>query len=219
MLLKKYFSGTVSTGALNQLDEFTNFIDLVYYVWLLVPNILIQLKNPDEQLKSKILDVLKEIPIPSEEELQDYDPDVLLCSTKSTFSLNISLNFSSPNSSTYLVCITDKTKFKPKYVAVQESIQNLWSIVLKWNTSFNSHKKVLVLLIENILPHLSKPILTMDYLMESLNAGIFKANLQKSTIRVPTYSLVFIFRWCCITARSTGHIRFSERPQSVSKNI
>lgn len=83
MILKKYFSTSISSGALTQLDEFTNYIDLVYYLWLITPNILFEIKNPDDQLKCKILDILKEIPIPSEEELQDYDSDVLLCFTKS----------------------------------------------------------------------------------------------------------------------------------------
>ncbi|XP_065223098.1 nucleolar complex protein 4 homolog A [Planococcus citri] len=147
IILKQYFNTKITQGALNQLDEFTNYIDVVYYLWLLVPSILTKIKKLDEPLKAKILDILKEVPIPSEEELQDYDPEVLLCVTK------------------------NKTKFKPKYAAIQESIHNLWNIIIKWNATSNTHKKVLVLLIENLMVHLSKPILTMDYLMESLNAG------------------------------------------------
>lgn len=81
--MKKYFSTKITSGALKQLDEFTNYIDVIYYLWILVPSILVQIKHLDETLKAKILDVLKELPIPSEEELQDYDPEVLLCVTKS----------------------------------------------------------------------------------------------------------------------------------------
>lgn len=135
------------TAVQNQIDEYTNFIDVVYYFWVLTPKILQKLINPREKQIIRILSILQRVPVPSEDELIDVEEDVLFCFTKS------------------------KAKFKPKYNVLQESVDKLWNLIIRWNRSNNTHKKILILLIESIMPHLPKPVLTMDYLMESLNAG------------------------------------------------
>lgn len=73
---------------------------------------------------------------------------------------------------------SDKSRFKPSYTTLQKCIQNVWNIILRWNSRNNNHKKTLVFLIEAVLPHLFKPILTMDYLMDSLNAGNILFNFR-----------------------------------------
>ncbi|XKL60422.1 hypothetical protein PGB90_007479 [Kerria lacca] len=144
MILKKCFITKFHfSGVQNQLDEFTNFIDIAYYFWIITPKLLENLKGLNEKLISHILDILQKIPIPSENELKDLTEDLLFY----------------------------KPKFKPKYTVLQESIQNLWNIILRWKCRNNNHKKTLMLLLDNIMPHLAKPILTMDYFMESLDSG------------------------------------------------
>lgn len=85
MILKKCFITKFHfSGVQNQLDEFTNFIDIAYYFWIITPKLLENLKGLNEKLISHILDILQKIPIPSENELKDLTEDLLFCFTKST---------------------------------------------------------------------------------------------------------------------------------------
>lgn len=73
------------TAVQNQIDEYTNFIDVVYYFWVLTPKILQKLINPREKQIIRILSILQRVPVPSEDELIDVEEDVLFCFTKSTY--------------------------------------------------------------------------------------------------------------------------------------
>jgi U3 small nucleolar RNA-associated protein 19 len=47
----------------------------------------------------------------------------------------------------------------------------VWSVVIRWEHSSAIHQQLLVVLLERILPHLDKPLLLTDYLMDSLDMG------------------------------------------------
>lgn len=84
IILKKAFVAQSNTdGIQKQLDEFTNFIDVAYYVWIITPKLLQKVSKPSEKFISRVLEVLQQIPIPSEEELNYQNNEVLLCYTKS----------------------------------------------------------------------------------------------------------------------------------------
>lgn len=75
------------TAVQNQIDEYTNFIDVVYYFWVLTNKILQKLINPREKQIIRILSILQRVPIPSENELIDVEEEVLFCFTKSAYKL------------------------------------------------------------------------------------------------------------------------------------
>lgn len=193
MILKTYFSLEAPVAAIqNQIDEYTNYLDVAYYLWLLVPSILQRFKNPTEKQMANVLEILKQIPVPSEEELQDVDTEVLLCFTKSKYNEGFASFLTTICLSNLVYFLLGKTKFKPKYSAIKESIQNLWNIVHRWSKSNTVHMKILVLLIENLMPHLNKPVLTMDYLMESLNAGKFVVRVSAKMFICKLNELLFL---------------------------
>jgi len=50
-------------------------------------------------------------------------------------------------------------------------LNRVWGIVIRWEHSFATHQQLLVVLLERVLPHLDKPLLLTDYLMDSLDMG------------------------------------------------
>lgn len=50
-------------------------------------------------------------------------------------------------------------------------LNRVWSVVIRWEHSPATHQQLLVVLLERILPHLDKPLLLTDYLMDSLDMG------------------------------------------------
>lgn len=50
-------------------------------------------------------------------------------------------------------------------------LNRVWGVVIRWEHSFATHQQLLVVLLERVLPHLDKPLLLTDYLMDSLDMG------------------------------------------------
>lgn len=50
-------------------------------------------------------------------------------------------------------------------------LNRVWIVVIRWEHSSAIHQQLLVVLLEWILPHLDKPLLLTDYLMDSLDMG------------------------------------------------
>jgi hypothetical protein len=64
-------------------------------------------------------------------------------------------------------------------------LNRVWGIVIRWEHSFATHQQLLVVLLERVLPHLDKPLLLTDYLMDSLDMG---KQLLQSEATVLLYS-------------------------------
>lgn len=65
-------------------------------------------------------------------------------------------------------CVTDETF---DYNATRKCINKAWNCVMLWQMKEQIHKHVLIILLERILPHLEKPVLLTDFLMDSLDLG------------------------------------------------
>jgi U3 small nucleolar RNA-associated protein 19 len=50
-------------------------------------------------------------------------------------------------------------------------LNRVWSVVIRWEHSSVTHQQLLIVLLERVLPHLDKPLLLTDYLMDSLDMG------------------------------------------------
>jgi U3 small nucleolar RNA-associated protein 19 len=50
-------------------------------------------------------------------------------------------------------------------------LNRVWSVVIRWEHSPQTHQQLLIVLLERILRYLDKPLLLTDYLMDSLDMG------------------------------------------------
>ncbi|RZC36232.1 CBF domain containing protein [Asbolus verrucosus] len=51
------------------------------------------------------------------------------------------------------------------------ALNKIWHCVMLWEHSPHTHKQLLIVLLERVLPHLEKPLLLTDFLMDSLDIG------------------------------------------------
>lgn len=55
--------------------------------------------------------------------------------------------------------------------AAVKSINKIWNCVMQWEHTEDTHRQLLVVLLERVSPHLEKPLLMIDFLMDSLDMG------------------------------------------------
>jgi U3 small nucleolar RNA-associated protein 19 len=51
------------------------------------------------------------------------------------------------------------------------ALNKIWHCVMLWEHTPRTHKQLLIVLLERVLPHLEKPLLLTDFLMDSLDVG------------------------------------------------
>lgn len=87
--------------------------------------------------------------------------------------------------------------------AVKRALNKVWGCVMHWELTPQLHKQLLLVLLERVMPHLEKPILLTDFLMDSLDVdgpvgvlalqGVFvlvtKHNLEYPNIFTKLYSM------------------------------
>lgn len=54
---------------------------------------------------------------------------------------------------------------------LKKNVNKVWNFVIQWPHDDVSHRQLLVLLLEKVLPYLDKPTMLTDYLMDSLDVG------------------------------------------------
>lgn len=67
--------------------------------------------------------------------------------------------------------ILDETHFKWNYAQAKKYFSSIWQAIFKYPLTPSLYKQVLILLPEKVLPHLEKPLLLTDFLMESYAIG------------------------------------------------
>lgn len=79
------------------------------------------------------------------------------------------------------------------YPYVRKQINKTWSCVMNWKHDETTHRQLLILLLERVLPHLDKPVLLTDFLMESLDVGgaISLLALQGIFILIQQHNLTY----------------------------
>lgn len=53
----------------------------------------------------------------------------------------------------------------------KRSLNKIWNCIILWEHTVATHKQLLIVLLEKVLPHLDKPLLLTDFLMDSLDVG------------------------------------------------
>lgn len=54
---------------------------------------------------------------------------------------------------------------------VSKWISKTWWFIMQWEHTPSTHKQLMVLLLERILPHIKKPLYLADYLIGTLDMG------------------------------------------------
>ncbi|KAL3273237.1 hypothetical protein HHI36_014691 [Cryptolaemus montrouzieri] len=75
------------------------------------------------------------------------------------------------NAEEKLLCGNEGTTFHFDENVAKKVLNKIWNCVMQWKHSKKSHKQVLIVLLERVLPHLEKPLFLTDFLMDSLDAG------------------------------------------------
>lgn len=93
--------------------------------------------------------------------------------------------------------------FKCDYAGVKRALNKVWACIMHWEMTPQLHKQLLIVLLERVMPHLEKPVLMTDFLMDSLDAdgpigflalqGVYvlvkKHNLEYPNIFTKLYSM------------------------------
>lgn len=136
---------------LNRFKEYGQYLDVLHYAWKLLPGLTMKGKTSTTGVYvQNYLDLVAAIPITNEiQQSQQY-----LCYDETIAAANGNrqpLNFD--------------------YATVRKCLNKTWQATLVWKLTNDTHKHMLILLLENVLSHLDKPVLLTDFLMDSLDIG------------------------------------------------
>ncbi|XP_055913925.1 nucleolar complex protein 4 homolog A [Eupeodes corollae] len=128
---------------INRFKEYADYVDIVYYSWKMIPTLATKAAVENEMFANNYLDLIDALAVKKEMP----DDAKLLCSLES------------PRPENY------------EYHSMRRAINKVWNCIMQWDMKETIHKQVLIVLLERILPHLEKPILLTDFLMDSLDFG------------------------------------------------
>lgn len=123
--------------------EYSEYIDIVYHAWKLLPGVTPKGSAPSEHFAHNYLDLINAIPVTKDVQ----ENRRLFCA------------LNNPASEQF------------DYAVTKKCINKAWNCVMLWEMKESIHKQVLIVLLERILPHLDKPVLLTDFLMDSMDLG------------------------------------------------
>ncbi|XP_046460715.1 nucleolar complex protein 4 homolog B-like [Daphnia pulex] len=133
-----------ATPLLTRFQEFMEYEDILFHLLRVLAKILKGKSNVDEKFLKNLIHILEHITLhntPPKEE----EKTKLFCSNKNHFKWN--------------------------YGRAKQFFSIIWQQLLKHPLTPSLYKRVLVILPEKVLPHLDKPLLLTDFLMESYRIG------------------------------------------------
>jgi U3 small nucleolar RNA-associated protein 19 len=122
--------------------EYGACLDVLFYTWKLLPGITPKGKPSSDIYVQNYLDLLASIPITSD--VQE---------------------------SSQFLCASGNEHQVFDYATMRKNLNKAWNCAVLWDLSENTHKQILIILLEKIMPHLEKPVLLTDFLMDSLDVG------------------------------------------------
>lgn len=139
--MKLLLSERNNSNVLEKYHEYAYYNDVIFYTWKVLPP-LTPKTHPSEIFVMNFLKLLDAIPLPQNSE------GPALCRSED-----------------------DAQSFIIDSVSVKRSLNKVWSCVMHWEHTPATHKQLLIVLLERVLPHLDKPLTLTDFLMDSLDAG------------------------------------------------
>ncbi|XP_066584690.1 nucleolar complex protein 4 homolog B isoform X2 [Prorops nasuta] len=166
------------TNLITRFQEMTGYMDALYYTWKCLPS-LTPKKQPQEIYIHNLLELIHKLQLPTEKDHKN------------------------PDNVVELLCGSYKNGFKWDQVSAKKALNKIWGCIMHWELTPQLHKQLLVVLLERVMPHLEKPVLLTDFLMDSLDAdgpigllalqGVFllvtKHNLEYPNIFTKLYSM------------------------------
>ncbi|XP_078045524.1 nucleolar complex protein 4 homolog B [Augochlora pura] len=169
-----------NVNLISRFQEITEYPDALYYTWKCLPS-LTPKRQPHETYIKNLLELIHKSPLPKKsEEYEMSENKNLLCSAQQ-----------------------DSRTFVWDQAGSRRALNKVWVCVMHWELTPQLHKQLLVVLLERVMPHLDKPVLLTDFLMDSLDAdgpiallalqGVFllvtKHNLEYPNIFTKLYSM------------------------------
>lgn len=141
-ILQRLLSSKQSNNhLLIRFKEYGAYLDAVFFTWKLLPNLTLKGKTSSDIYIQNYLDLINAVPISAEVQ----ESKQLLC------------------------CEGDQFEFD--YPIVRRCLNKAWMCTLLWEFSDQTHKQMLIILLEKVMNHLDKPVLLTDFLMDSLDNG------------------------------------------------
>ncbi|XP_004535222.1 nucleolar complex protein 4 homolog A [Ceratitis capitata] len=149
-ILQKLLSSEKSQNVLLQrFKEYSEYLDLLFYSWKLLQQLASRTAFSNEVFACNYLELINALPVTKDVQEQQK----LLCITHSNE------NSAQPE------CLD--------YAQTRKCINKVWLSLMQWTDGIQEpvHRQMLIILLERVLPHLDKPILLTDFLMDSLDCG------------------------------------------------
>lgn len=136
-------SDQLNTHLFARFKEYGAYLDVVFYLWKILPDITHKGTPPSDNYVQNFLDLINTIPISAEVQ----ENKQLFCCSDDAFDFD--------------------------YPVARKNMNKVWACILQWTNQLTetTHKQLLVVLLEKILCHLDKPVLLTDFLMDSLDVG------------------------------------------------
>ncbi|KAJ6624620.1 Nucleolar complex protein 4 like A [Pseudolycoriella hygida] len=141
ILLRLLSSDRLNHHLIMRFKEYSAYTDVLFYAWKLLPGITPKGKPSSDIYIQNYLDLLASIPI----SIDGSETSQYLCG--------------SANGGTF------------DYAVMRKNLNKAWNCAVLWDLSEHTHKQLLIVLLEKIMPHLDKPVLLTDFLMDSLDVG------------------------------------------------
>ena len=147
ILLKLCTTVRSQTALLQRFKEYAQYLDVVFHSWKLLPKIINRTAFANSTFACNYLELMNVLVI--SKDLQEEQK-----------------------------CLCSMEQPKPEmfdYSLSRRNINRVWQSVLQCSDNMEEvvHKQMLIVLLERIIPHLDKPILLTDFLMDSLDSGGF----------------------------------------------
>ncbi|KAL7294525.1 hypothetical protein TKK_0012055 [Trichogramma kaykai] len=173
IMMKLLSADKNNTALIERFQEVTGYSDVLFHTWRSLPTLTPKTQPPDFYIKN-LLEFLKLLPLEVKKDAE------CLCGPQNAAS-----------------------EFKFDYAVAKKSLNKVWSRAIRWELTPELHKQILFVLIEKVMPHLEKPVLLLDFLMDSLDVqgpigvlalqGMFvlvtKHNLEYPNIFTKLYSM------------------------------
>jgi U3 small nucleolar RNA-associated protein 19 len=173
-----------------RLQEYTVYYDLVYYIWKIMPSLTprcggailytnnnIFIKNFLNLINSSIIVALNSSSNSNNNSNSNSNGHHHNSNGKNGYHNHHEDRRDSDDGQQKYIVYDDqhpgRTSFKYDYAIVRRSMNKIWNCVMLWNYNNDEviQRQILIILLEKVLPHLDKPLLMTDFLMESLDIG------------------------------------------------
>lgn len=142
ILLRLLSSEKLNHQLILRFKEYSAYLDVLFYAWKLLPGITPKGKPTSDIYVQNYLDLLASISITADV----HESPQYMCTSSGDHQLY-------------------------DYATMRKNLNKSWNCAVLWDLTENTHKQILIVLLEKIMPHLDKPVLLTDFLMDSLDVG------------------------------------------------